>query len=134
MNLQIFTPIKILLSTTVEKVDVEAIDGFFTLLPKHIDFITALKSGILTYTIDGEKFYAACNHGVLVKKGDVVCVSTPLAILGNDLQTLKQTITTSFQEMEQERKELNISIGRLELGLTKGLIHLSQGQSHAKIE
>jgi len=81
-----------------------------------------------------QKFYAACDHGVLVKKGDLVRVSTSFAVLGNDLESLKETIATSFKEMEQERKELNISIGKLELGLTKGLINLNQGSAHAKLQ
>jgi len=134
MNLQLFTPTQILLNTPIEKIDVEAIDGFFTLLPRHIDFVTALKSSILTYTKNNQKFYAACDHGVLVKKGDLVRVSTSFAVLGNDLESLKETIATSFKEMEQERKELNISIGKLELGLTKGLINLNQGSAHAKLQ
>lgn len=133
MNLQLFTPTQILLNTPTEKIDVEAIDGFFTLLPRHIDFITTLKSSILTYTVGEQKFYVACDHGVLVKKGDSVRVSTPFAVLDNSIESLKQTIATSFKEMEQERKELNLSIGRLELGLTKGLINLNQGSADAKI-
>lgn len=134
MNLQLFTPTQILLNTPIEKIDVEAIDGFFTLLSRHIDFITALKSSILTYTVGGQKFYAACDHGVLVKKGDLVRVSTAVAVLSDNIETLKETIATSFKEMEQERKELNISMGRLELGLTKGLINLNRGVSDAKIQ
>ena len=134
MNLQLFTPTQVLLNTPIEKIDVEAIDGYFTLLPRHIDFVTTLKSSILTYTLHGQKFYVACDCGVLVKKGDLVRISTSFAVLGDNLDLLKQTIATSFKEMEQERKELNISIGRLELGLTKGLINLNQGSAHAKIQ
>ena len=134
MNLQLFTPTQILLNTPIDKIDVEAIDGFFTLLPRHIDFVTALKSSILTYTINNKKFYVACDHGVLVKRGDLVRVSTSFAVLDDNLDALKKTIATSFKEMEQERKELNVSIGRLELGLTKGLINLNQGVSNAKIQ
>ena len=33
--------------------------------------------------------------------------------------------------MEQERKELNLSMARLELGLTKGLLSLNGGEAHA---
>ncbi|MBQ3696086.1 MAG: F0F1 ATP synthase subunit epsilon [Alphaproteobacteria bacterium] len=133
MNLKLLTPTQILVDTPIEKIDVEALDGFFTLLPRHIDFVTALKSGILTYVVNEKKYYAACDHGVLVKKGDDVRVSTTLAVLGKDLDSLKQTIATTFKSMEQERKELNISITRLELGLTKGLMSLSKGEPNAGI-
>lgn len=131
MNLKLFTPTQILLDIHIDKIDVEAIDGFFTLLPRHIDFVTTLKSGILTYTIDNQKHYAACDHGVLVKKGNIVCVSTSLVILSDTLDELRETIATTFKAMEQERKELNLSMARLELGLTKGLMTLNKGDSYA---
>ncbi len=133
MNLKLITPMHIILDTSIDKVDVEALDGFFTLLPKHIDFITALKSSIITYVINNKKFYAACDHGVLVKCNDSVRISTSMAVLGDSLELLKKTIATTFKDMEQERKELNLSMARLELGITKGLMSLSKGGSHAGI-
>lgn len=133
MNFKLLTPTQVLFDGPIDKIDVEAIDGFFTLLPRHIDFVTALKSGIVRYTINGQTHYAACDHGVLVKKGDIVRVSTALAIMSNNLESLKKTIATTFKEMEQERKELNLSMARLELGLTKGLMNLSKGEAHAGI-
>ena len=133
MNFKLFTPTEILLDTPIDKIDVEALDGFFTLLPRHIDFVTALKSGILTYTTNGKKRYIACNHGVLVKKADTVRVSTALAILNDDLDSLKKTIAITFKNMEQERKELNLSMARLELSLAKGLIGLSKGGTNVTI-
>lgn len=133
MNLKLMTPTQILLDIPIDKIDVEAMDGFFTLLPRHIDFVTSLKSGILTYTTNDKKYYAACDHGVLVKQGDLVRISTTLAVLGDSLDALKQTIAITFKEMEQERKELNLSMARLELGLTKGLLSLNKGEAHAGI-
>jgi F-type H+-transporting ATPase subunit epsilon len=133
MNLKLITPMQVILDTSIDKIDVEALDGFFTLLPRHIDFITALKSSIVTYVIKDKRYYAACEHGVLVKRGDSVRISTPMAVLGESLEVLKKTIATTFKDMEQERKELNLSMARLELGLTKGLMSLSEGGSHAGI-
>ena len=133
MQLTLLTPTQILLDTPVDKIDVEAIDGFFTLLPRHIDFITSLRSSILSYTIQNKTYYAACDHGVLVKKGADVHISTALAILNDNLENLKKVINVKFKEMEQERKELNISMARLELGLTKGLMNLSKGTEYANL-
>ena len=127
LNLCVFTPVGIALDTRVHQVDFEAIDGFYTLLPRHTDMISALKAGILTYTIDNQKFYIACNKGVLVKKNDVVSVSTPLAVLGTDLKELEQKIATDFKAVEQERKEVNLTMAKLELGLAKGIMSLKQG-------
>ena len=125
MILKIMTPYSVILNTPVSQVTVDAVDGFFTLKPRHIDFVNALKAGILTYQKEGKEGFVACNHGVIVKKGDEVAISTPLAILGENLKELKKKIAIDFRNMEEERKEVRVSMARLEVGLTKGLASLS---------
>ena len=125
MNLKVMTPYSVVLNTPVSQVTVEAVDGFFTLKPKHMDFVNALKAGILTYKKEGKELFVACNRGVVVKNGEDGSVSTPLAILGESLEDLKKKIAIDFQAMEEERKEVRLSMARLEVGLTKGLATLS---------
>ena len=131
MELKVVTPTEVILSCPIQKITIEGIDGFRSLLPKHMDFITALKSGIMTYlTLDNKTKYLACNQGLFVKCGTQVSISTPWAIISDDLQHLKQHIKQAFQEMEQERKEVGVSMARLEIGLTKGLMQLRKEESH----
>lgn len=125
MILKVITPYSIALNTTVSQVTLEAVDGFFTLKPKHIDFVDALKASIIAYKKDEKEFFIACNRGVIVKKGEEISISTPLAIMGGNLEELKKKITIDFQVMEEERKEVRVSMARLEVGLTKGLATLS---------
>ena len=125
MNLKVMTPYSVALNMPVSQVTVDAVDGFFTLKPKHMDFINVLKPGIVTYKKDNKEFFIACNRGVVVKRGDEVSISTPLAILGKNLNELKKKIAIDFQAMEEERKEVRVSMARLEVGLTKGLASLS---------
>ncbi len=124
MTLRIFSPTGIVLDTPVDQVDFEAIDGFFTLLPRHTDMVSALKAGILTYHKGENRSYIACNRGVLVKKNDVVSVSTKLAISGSNLKELEQKIAVDFKALEEERKEVNTTMARLEIGLAKGIMSL----------
>lgn len=124
MTLRIFSPIGIVLDTPVDQVDFEAIDGFFTLLPRHTDMVSALKAGILTYHKGENRSYIACNRGVLVKKNDVISVSTKLAISGSNLKELEQKIAVDFKVLEEERKEVNTTMARLEIGLAKGIMSL----------
>ena len=131
MQLKVITPTEVLVSSSIQKITIEGIDGFRTLLPKHVDFITALKSGIMTYVTDDQQTtYLACNQGLFVKCGDQVSISTPWAVISQDLQNLKHHIKQAFQEMEQERKEVSVSMARLEIGLTKGLMQLRQEDSN----
>ena len=125
MNLKVMTPYSVVLNTSISQITVDAVDGFFTLKPKHIDFINALKAGIISYKKEGKEFFIACNRGVIVKKWDEVSISTPLAILGENLDELKKKIAVDFQAMEEERKEVRVSMARLEVGLTKGLASLN---------
>ncbi len=126
MRLKILTPMSVFLDKEVQKVDFEALDGFFTLLPKHMDFVNALKPTIVQYQENDKLYYVACQKGVIVKKGNEVLLSTPLAIENNDLEKLKTQIKVSFQEMEENRKEALLSLTRLEVGLTKGLMQLNK--------
>lgn len=131
MKLKILTPSAVFLDTEVQKVDFEALDGFFTLLPKHIDFVNALKPTILEYQENNQKHYVACQKGVIIKQGDEVLISTLLAVQNNDLNQLKKEIKNNFQQMEEERKETLVSLSRLEIGLTRGLMQLNQsGEFH----
>lgn len=127
MYLRIYSPTEVILDTPVNQVDFEAIDGFFTLLPKHMDMVSALKPSVLSYKIGDKKSYVACNKGVLVKKNDIVSVSTPLAVLGSDLKELEHRIEVDFKGMEQERKEINLTMAKLEVGLAKGIMRLKEG-------
>ena len=134
MRFKVFSPIEVVLDVEISKVEAEGIDGFFTLLPRHTDFITALRQSILSYTKPtGDVSYIACDRGVLVKKGAEVRLSTKLAILDDNLSHLEHVIDTDFKEMEQQRKEINSTMARLEVGLAKGLNTLKQGGDHVGI-
>ncbi len=128
-RLRVFSPIDIVLDTPITQVDFEAVDGFFTLLPRHMDMVSALKSGILTYHTTNGKKYIACHKGVLVKKGEVVSVSTKIAVMGDDLKKLEEKIAIDFKEIEEERKEINLTMAKLEISLAKGIMNLKNGDT-----
>lgn len=127
MHLKVFSPVGTALDLPIRKVDYEGVDGYRTFMPKHIDFVDALKPSVISYeTEDNKTHYIACNKGVIVKKGLDVSISTKLAILDDSLEKLQKTIEIDFKEMEQERKEVNTTMARLEIGLVKGLQSLKQ--------
>ena len=106
LSLKILTPTGVALDTPVHQVDFEAIDGFYTLLPRHTDMVSALKQGILTYHTGDKTLYVACNKGVLVKKNNTVSVSTKLAILGDNLKDLEQKIAEKDRIIEQQTDKI----------------------------
>ncbi|MDY6909404.1 MAG: hypothetical protein SWC40_05625 [Thermodesulfobacteriota bacterium] len=65
MRLRILLPTEILLEEPVRKIVAEAPNGFFCLLPRHVDFVTALVLGILSYEAeDGRERFAAMDEGI----------------------------------------------------------------------
>ncbi len=49
MKLTVRLPAQILFEEEVSRIRAEAENGWFGLLPKHIDFVTALVPGVLTF-------------------------------------------------------------------------------------
>ncbi len=85
MRLRILLPTRVLLDETVEKLSGESARGSFTVLPRHIDFVTQLVPGILSYVpeqSEGET-YLALDEGILVKVGDQLLVSVRRGVRGS---------------------------------------------------
>ena len=76
MKLKVYTPSDIFLNREVKKVVAESPAGSFCILPRHIDYVTALTTGILSYlTPEDEERFLAIDKGVLVKLADEVRVA-----------------------------------------------------------
>ncbi len=132
MKLKVTSPIGVVLKEQIKQIDFEALDGFFTLLPRHQDFVTAMPANIVTYhTLDGNKHYMACNRGILIKKGDAVYMSVHRAVLSDNLTDLSQIIQIEFKQDDEQRKEVNTAMARLEVGLSRGFMQLKEVENVA---
>ena len=128
MKLQIYTPLGTALNCHINKISLETLEGYMTVLPRHIDFTAAMNANILSYTTEeNQEKFAACHRGVVVKKGDSVTVTVQKAVLGDTLDELEKIIREEFKQDEENRKELNAAMARLEAGLIRGFINLRQG-------
>ena len=127
MKLTVFTPIGTVLQCKIKKVTLETLNGYYTLLPRHIDFVSAMEENIVSYTTENdEKKYIACQHGIVVKKADNVTITVQHAVLGNTLDELEEVIKIDFKQSDEQRKELNTAMARLEVGLIRGFNRLNQ--------
>lgn len=132
MKLVVFTPMGSVLSYKVKKVILETLDGYYTLLPKHIDFVSALGGSIVSYVAENEtkEKYIACHPGIVVKKGEVVTITVQSAVLGDNLTELEDVVRKYFKQNNEQRKELNTAMARLELGLIRGFGRLNNGDAN----
>jgi len=116
LNLKILLPSEVLLEEQVEKVTAEAENGFFTLLPRHIDFVAALVPGIFSYlTSGGFERFIALDDGILVKQGDQVYVSAARAVQGESLEVLQDTVENELKVLGENEKKSRAVMSRLEV-------------------
>jgi F-type H+-transporting ATPase subunit epsilon len=127
MHLTILLPTEILLDQEVTKVTAEAANGSFCLLPRHIDFVAALVPGLLLFeTPAGEEEFVAVDEGVLVKRGPQVWVSTRHAVRGPELGTLRQTVATRFQTLDERERRARSALARLEADFVRRFLEFQE--------
>jgi F-type H+-transporting ATPase subunit epsilon len=127
MRLRVLLPEQILLDTEVRKVTAEAENGSFGLLPRHVDFVTALVPGILTFiTTDEREEFLAVDEGILVKCGADVRVSTRNAVLGQELGKLKLMIEERFKQVDEFEKKSRDVLHKMEADLVRRFMELGK--------
>ena len=88
MRLKTLTPAGIVVDEQVSRVRFEALDGSFTFLPKHADFVTVIVPGIASFTPaehPEREVFMACDSGVLVKDNATVLLSVRRAVISDNL-------------------------------------------------
>ena len=119
-HLQIVTPDGLFYDGQAEKLDVRAVTGGVTILPRHINYVTPLGIGAATVTIDGSDRLAACIGGMLaVSGGEVKLIATTFEWADQIDQARAQRALTAAQEKLQRREELS----EAEIQLAEAKLH-----------
>jgi len=124
MRLKVLLPTEVLVYEEVTKVIAEAENGFFCILPRHIDFVAALVPGLLSFEMEGEEEFIAVDEGILVKCGSEVSVSTRSAVRGAPLGRLKETVEKEFRIIDERQKMACSAMAKLEASFVKRFIEL----------
>jgi F-type H+-transporting ATPase subunit epsilon len=101
LRLEIVTPERRVLSETVDSVTVPAVNGEIGILPNHAPLISALKSGVLTYTRGGATERMVVSGGFVEVGMDRVSVLTDIAETAADIN-----IEAARLEREQAERVL----------------------------
>ena len=125
IDLKIYLPTGIFIERKVAKVKGESPVGGFCLLPRHIDYVTAVVSGIFSYTdLAGKEFFLALDNGILVKKGQEVMVAARRAVAG-ELGMLNREVEKML-EVRKEKEKLNrTTVAKLEAGFLRRFMEFS---------
>jgi F-type H+-transporting ATPase subunit epsilon len=127
MKLKILLPTEIFLDREVKKITAEAKNGYFTLLPRHVDFVTALVPGIFYFeTMEGQEEFLAIDESILVKCGAEVLVSSRNIIKGASLETLQKSVAENFQVLDEQEKKARLAIASLEANIMRRFVNLEK--------
>ncbi|MEB3322645.1 MAG: F0F1 ATP synthase subunit epsilon [Synechococcaceae cyanobacterium] len=125
MELRLLLPFEELLHESVLRISAEGSHGCFTLLPDHVDLLTALVPGILCFETEaGRERYLAVDEGLLVKRGRRVRVAVRDAVAGGDLAGLEGTVERRFRRLDERERRSRRMLAHLESSVLLGLIDL----------
>ncbi len=127
MMLKFSVPTSVLVHQAVTKISADAVNGNFCILPRHTDYLTALVPGILIFTdADGNELFFANDHGLLVKRGREVFVSTRRAIQGSDLGALREAVHEQFERLGEADRVLQSAVASLEANFLRRFLEMQK--------
>ncbi len=119
MKLKIITPLNIFVIEDVSKINAEGLEGHFTILPNHADYVSSIATSIFSFETKNKTEFFAVDGGVFIKYGNNAELSVRHAIKGNNLDDLKKQMDISFKEMEEEDKQTRTALASLEGNIAK---------------
>jgi F-type H+-transporting ATPase subunit epsilon len=127
MKLRVLLPERVAVDEQVAKVTAEAEDGAFCLLPRHVDFVTALVPALLGFEDEaGSETLLALDHGILVKCGEEVLVSTTRVIGGRPLGELQRAVTEELERLDERQRRARSAAAKIEADFVRRLVELEQ--------
>jgi F-type H+-transporting ATPase subunit epsilon len=128
MKLKVLLPTEILVDEAVRKITAEAANGSFCLLPRHIDFVTALVPGLLSFETqkEGQEVFVAVAEGVLVKSGEEVLVSVRNAARGGGLGEMRRLVEEKFMVLDDKEKTARTAMARIEAGFVRRFLEVQK--------
>ena len=116
MRLKVLAPAKIIVDRDADKIVAKGPDGYFCLLPHHVDFVSQLAPGILSLEEEaGSEQSLAIDEGVLVKCGDEVLVATRNAFMDTGGEKIRPAEALERIVPDEEEERCRRIIAGLEL-------------------
>jgi F-type H+-transporting ATPase subunit epsilon len=127
LRLRVQTPLETVVDVEARRIVAEAADGWFCLLPHHVDVVTTLVAGVLVLEDgDGRERAVAVDEAVLVKCGAEVLVATSQAVAGAELGALQTTIERLIRARDEREALARTAMRKLEATFLRGLLDLEE--------
>lgn len=129
MEVGIYLPTEMAWRTSAAtKVKAEGLEGYFTLLPRHIDYVAVLVPGILTVAeAGGGVIFFAVDHGTLLKSGAVIHISTRNCVQGEDLDSLAAVVADKFHVLDDLERKARTALTGLEHTMLRRFTEMKKG-------
>jgi F-type H+-transporting ATPase subunit epsilon len=120
MQVTLRLPTRMLFDGRATRLAAVAQNGAFAILPNHTDFVTALVPSVLTLTApNGDELIFGIDKGLLVKKGHVVDVAIRRGVQGKSLETLRETVKSTFVQIDDDERVARTALSRLEANIVR---------------
>lgn len=120
MQVTLRLPTRTLFDGRATQLAAVARNGAFGILPNHTDFVTALVPSVLTLTApDGDELIFGIDEGLLVKKGHVVAVAIRRGVQGKSLESLRETVESTFVQIDEDERVARTALSRLEANIVR---------------
>lgn len=127
MQLRVLLPSRVLIETDARKITAEGQHGSFTLLPRHVDIVAGLVTGLLSWELDGAESFAALDGGLLIKRGADVTIGTHRGVVGPALGQLRHTIDQEFRVRDEHERAARGALARLEVDFIQRFLQMEKG-------
>jgi len=122
LHVMIRTPSKTVVDQVVAAVRVPTQTGQVGLRPRGEPTVLAVEAGLIILRLNGGMRYAGTAGGLLHTSGDSASLLTPLAVAGNDVESVSRQLDTLLAAPSEEM-ELRRMLGRLETRILQELRH-----------
>lgn len=129
LEVRVVVPDRAVFSMACDKILAEGLQGYFCMLPRHIDHVTALVPGILKLTeAGGGDRYLAIEEGTLVKRGQNVVISVRGAVEG-ELGQLRRAVLENARRVDETEQKAKMALNHLEASLVRQMLQW-EGRTH----
>jgi F-type H+-transporting ATPase subunit epsilon len=122
MTANVFVPTRTYSFSGVEQVELETIEGRMSLLEHHVDCAAALPVGLTRLRLEDDKEqFIGIAGGTCVKIGSQVMISTPQAVVGEELGQIHERFREQVLERREQQKEAQQALARLEVEMARSI-------------
>ncbi|MDH5559372.1 MAG: F0F1 ATP synthase subunit epsilon [Deltaproteobacteria bacterium] len=121
LQVEVVTPQKVLVEDQAGYVTIPGIMGELGILPGHVPLLTEIKSGVLSYRVNGQTKQVAVHHGYAQVFKDRVTVLGKVAELAEDLDSerAKAAFLKAEENMKKDDQDENALQAKLMRSLTR---------------